>query len=75
VLRDHIDRSSAGFHYRTTEELAEVMEQALALDADERARMGDRGRRYVLDRYSEESIRARLVDAVERAANGMRLGA
>jgi glycosyltransferase involved in cell wall biosynthesis len=66
VLRDHIDRSHAGFHYRTVDELASAMERALALDASERARMGEAGRRYVLDRYSEESIRARLVDSVER---------
>jgi hypothetical protein len=41
----------------------------LALDAAERARIGDAGRRYVLDRYSEASIRERLVDAVERVAS------
>jgi len=68
VLRDHIDRSNAGFHYRTTEELADAMERALALGTDARARMGEAGRRYVLDRYSEERIRERLVDAVERVA-------
>jgi glycosyltransferase involved in cell wall biosynthesis len=75
VLRDHIDRSNAGFHYRTPDELAVAMERVLALDVAERARMGEAGRRYVLDRYSEESIRSRLVDAVERVASGIRLGA
>jgi glycosyltransferase involved in cell wall biosynthesis len=73
VLRDHIDRSNAGFHYRTVEELADAMERVLALGADERARMGDAGRRYVLGRYSGESIRARLVDAVDRVSRGERL--
>ena len=70
VLRDHIDRSSAGFYYRTPEELAGTMERALALDAAERTRIGEAGRRYVLDRYSEDRIRERLVDAVERIALG-----
>jgi len=69
VLHDHIERSGAGFHYRTPEELAALMERALALDASERAQLGDAGRRYVLDRYSEASIRERLVDAVERVAS------
>jgi glycosyltransferase involved in cell wall biosynthesis len=73
VLRDHVDRSNAGFHYRTTEELADAMERVLALGAEERARMGDAGRRYVLERYSEESIRARLVDAVDRVSCGGKL--
>ncbi|HSS71546.1 MAG TPA: glycosyltransferase family 4 protein, partial [Casimicrobiaceae bacterium] len=66
VLHDHIERSGAGFDYRTPEELATAMERVLALDATERARMGDAGRRYVLDRYSEEHVRERLVDAVAR---------
>jgi glycosyltransferase involved in cell wall biosynthesis len=68
VLHDHIERSGAGFDYRTPEELAALMERVLALDADERTRIGDAGRRYVLDRYSEEHVRERLVEAVERIA-------
>jgi glycosyltransferase involved in cell wall biosynthesis len=66
VLHDHIERSGAGFDYKTPAELATLMERVLALDAAERTRLGNAGRRYVLDRYSEEHVRERLVDAVER---------
>jgi len=68
VLRDHIERSGAGFHYRDEEELATLMERVLTLGDDERTRMGDAGRRYVLERYSEAHVRERLVDAVNRVA-------
>ncbi len=70
VLKDHIERSGAGFHYRTVEELAASMERVLELEATERTRIGEAGRRYVLDRYSEEQVRERLVAAVERVACG-----
>jgi len=66
VLHDHIERSGAGFHYRTVDELAAAMERVLKLDAAERTRLGDAGRRYVLERYSENEVRERLVAAVER---------
>lgn len=68
VLRDHIDRSGAGFHYRTVDELAAGMQRMLALDAPERTRIGEAGRRYVLERYSEAHIAERLIAAVERVA-------
>lgn len=68
VLRDHIDRSGGGFHYRTVDELAALMARALALDASERTRIGDAGRRYVLDRYSEARVRERLIALVEAVA-------
>ena len=68
VLRDHIERSGAGFHYRDEEELATLMQRVLTLGAAERARMGEAGRRYVLERYSEAHVRERLVDAVNRVA-------
>lgn len=68
VLKDHIERSGAGFHYRTVQELAGFMARVLQLAESERARMGEAGRQYVLDRYSEEHVRERLVDAVERIA-------
>lgn len=70
VLHDHIERSGAGFHYRTPEQLAAAMERVLALDTSERARIGEAGRRYVLERYSEAHVRERLVDAVERVVRG-----
>ena len=66
VLHDHIERSGAGFHYRTVEGLAAAMERVLTLDAGERARIGEAGRRYVLERYSEAEVRERLIAAVER---------
>jgi glycosyltransferase involved in cell wall biosynthesis len=66
VLHDHIERSGAGYDYRTVDELAALMARALALDAKARERMGDAGRRYVLERYSEASVREKLVATIER---------
>ena len=66
VLHDHTERSGAGFDYKTPAELATLMERMLTLEPAERTRMGDAGRRYVLERYSEANVRERLVDAVER---------
>ncbi|MGH8171783.1 MAG: glycosyltransferase family 4 protein [Rhodanobacteraceae bacterium] len=70
VLRDHIDRSGAGFHYQTEAELAALMERVLKLDAPSRMRMGDAGRNYVMERYSERNVQDRLVAYVERVAAG-----
>jgi glycosyltransferase involved in cell wall biosynthesis len=66
VLKDHAERSGGGFDFRSADELAALMERVLAFDADTRARLGDAGRRYVLERYSEATIRERLHAAVER---------
>jgi glycosyltransferase involved in cell wall biosynthesis len=68
VLKDHVERSGGGFEFRSADELAATMERALTLDASERARIGDAGRRYVLERYSETTILDRLIAAVERVA-------
>ncbi|HVT31744.1 MAG TPA: glycosyltransferase family 4 protein [Rhodanobacteraceae bacterium] len=70
VLKDHVERSGGGFGFRSQEELAALMGRVLTLDAAERTRIGDAGRRYVLERYSEAAIRDRLVAAVERVAAG-----
>jgi glycosyltransferase involved in cell wall biosynthesis len=75
VLHDHIERSGAGFDYRTPEELAVLMERVLGLDAAERTRLGDAGRRYVLERYSEDHVRARLIEAVDRIVAASEAGA
>jgi len=72
VLRDHIDRSGGGFHYGTEAELAALMERVARLDDAERSRIGEAGRHYVMDRYSEPRVRDRLVDLVERVAEGAR---
>jgi len=72
VLRDHIDRSGGGFHYGNEADLAALMERVARLDDAERSRIGDAGRNYVMDRYSEPRVRDRLVDLVERVAEGAR---
>lgn len=75
VLRDHIDRSGAGFHYQTESELAALMERVLTLDAPARERLGEAGRNYVMQRYSEQNVRERLVGYVERVADAAQRGA
>jgi len=70
VMRDHIDASGGGLHYSSTEEMVESMRKLYSLGVAERKRIGDAGRRYVVDRYSRDRVQAHLVDFVERAIAG-----
>lgn len=67
VMREHIEHSAGGFAYTDFAQMTARMEQLCTLDPATRARIGEAGRAYVLSRYGEERIRARLVDHVERA--------
>ncbi|HEX8137155.1 MAG TPA: glycosyltransferase [Pyrinomonadaceae bacterium] len=67
VLADHLRQSGAGLTYRDYESFAAALEELLP-DRDKRLRMGQAGRRYVLENYRPERIRAALVEAVEEAA-------
>jgi glycosyltransferase involved in cell wall biosynthesis len=66
VMRDHIDQSGGGFHYDGPDDLVAKLDQLCDLPEGERARLGDAGRAYVLERYREPGIRDRLVGLVER---------
>ena len=66
VMREHIERSGAGFHYDGIDDMVAKIGRLAALDPAERARIGAAGREYVLANYREEHVRARLVGQVER---------
>ncbi|MGN6518121.1 MAG: glycosyltransferase family 4 protein [Dokdonella sp.] len=66
VMREHIERSGAGFHYDGIDDMVAKIGRLAALDPGERARIGAAGREYVLANYREEHVRARLVGQVER---------
>jgi len=70
VMRDHVEASGGGWHYGTREEMIDKMEALIQLDDVTRQRMGEAGRAYVLERFGEERIRARLTAIVESVANG-----
>ena len=68
VMRDHIEQSGGGFHYRGVDDLAAQLERVCALPVRDRERMGEAGRDYVLARYSEDAVRRHLLDYVGRVA-------
>ncbi len=65
VLHDHIARSGGGFAYSGEDDLVEAMDRVCTLPDEQRVRMGDAGRDYVLAHYREEAVRKRLVEYVE----------
>jgi glycosyltransferase involved in cell wall biosynthesis len=69
VLEEHIRESGAGLAYHGTRELVEAMHHMLALGADERARLGAAGQRYVHDRYTWPRVIQQVSDAVYRVAD------
>jgi glycosyltransferase involved in cell wall biosynthesis len=66
VMRDHMERSHAGLHYASLDDMVAKMEHLCSLAPAERTRMGNAGREYVVANYSEEHVRERLVAVVER---------
>lgn len=68
VLADHVSDSGSGFVFRDEAQLHAAIDKVLALGAHERAEQGARARSYVIDSYSREQVRARLVAEVEALA-------
>ncbi len=68
ILADHVAQSGAGFVYHDQAAFDAALDAATALDAAARASQGDRARRYVLDHYSLDQVRARLIAEVEALA-------
>jgi glycosyltransferase involved in cell wall biosynthesis len=66
VMRDHIERSQGGFHYGSMDDMVKSMRALCALSADERKRIGDAGRRYVVENYSRQRVQTHLTDFVEQ---------
>lgn len=64
VLVDHVNESGAGGIYRDYETFASTLTEMLR---DERrlAEMGERGRDYVISRFTRDRIRRALLDVVE----------
>ncbi|HEV8429636.1 MAG TPA: glycosyltransferase [Pyrinomonadaceae bacterium] len=67
VLADHIQTSGAGKVYGDYQSFAHALHE-LASDEAMLAKMGTRGRDYVLARYQTETIRQSLIAAVESRA-------
>jgi glycosyltransferase involved in cell wall biosynthesis len=66
VMRDHIERSKGGFHYHSMDDMVESMLKLCALNAADRRRIGDAGRRYVVEHYSRDRVQAHLIEFTER---------
>lgn len=74
VLRDHVRASGGGVCYDSPREMSAMMATLLAASPGERARMGDAGRAYVIDRYREEIVRERLLRHIDAVATRGRNG-
>jgi glycosyltransferase involved in cell wall biosynthesis len=64
VLADHAKDSGAGRAYSDYNSFADALNEMLSVE-EKRARMGERGRDYVLARYQTDRIREGLVAAVQ----------
>jgi glycosyltransferase involved in cell wall biosynthesis len=67
VLRDHCEASGGGVLFDSYESFRDGLDRLLG-DDDERRRLGDAGRSYVLERYSWDAVSGRLAAAVARFA-------
>lgn len=68
VLTDHITQSGAGRIYGDYTSFAAALNSMLS-DNGELSAMGARGREYVTSRYTRESVRDALLEAVEECAS------
>jgi glycosyltransferase involved in cell wall biosynthesis len=68
VLAAHIEDSGGGQVYRGRRELRAALVHMLRLPEGERRGLGERGRRYVLERYPRAVVHRAWLDAVEEAA-------
>ncbi|MEP7044315.1 MAG: glycosyltransferase family 4 protein [Dokdonella sp.] len=68
ILADHVAASGSGFVFRGAAGLHAAIDRMRALDAEARAQQAQRARAYVLDNYSREQVRARLLGEVEALA-------
>lgn len=69
VLADHVTQSGAGWVFRNTGELHAAIDAACTLSPEARARQARRARTYVVDGYSQASVKRRLVSLVEALAS------
>lgn len=68
VLADHVAASGSGLVFRGEAQLHAAIDAVRALDATERTRQALRARAYVLENYSLDQVRARLVAEIEALA-------
>ncbi len=70
ALLEHVEASGSGLAYRGEAEMLAAFDAVLALDRDQRALHGERGRAHVVAHYGREEVRARLLDEVAALAAG-----
>lgn len=68
TLADHVEASGSGFVFCGEAGLHAAIDAVRALDAPARAEQARRARTYVLDHYSREQVRARLIAEIEALA-------
>lgn len=68
ILGDHVKASGSGFVFRGENELHAAIDAMRRQSTDVRAKQAQRARAYVLENYSFEQVRARLIAEVEALA-------
>ncbi|MET0226843.1 MAG: glycosyltransferase family 4 protein [Dokdonella sp.] len=68
ILADHVEASGSGLVFRGEAELHAAIDALRAQSAPLRAQQAQRARAYVLENYSHEQVRARLIEEVEALA-------
>jgi glycosyltransferase involved in cell wall biosynthesis len=64
VLAEHVRRSGSGFTFLGVEDLDHAIERVLDLPPEERKRLGEAGRRYVIENFSRDRIAQGLITYV-----------
>lgn len=68
VLADHVTQSGAGWIFRSGDELHAAIDAARSLSPDARSVQAASARAYVVEGYSQASVKQRLVSLVESLA-------
>ncbi|MEO5558041.1 MAG: glycosyltransferase family 4 protein [Dokdonella sp.] len=68
VLADHVEASGSGLIFRGEAQLHAAIDTVRALTPDARALQAQRARAYVVENYSLQQVRARLIAEVEALA-------
>jgi glycosyltransferase involved in cell wall biosynthesis len=68
VLKDHCEKSGDGLYYESYETFAKALDK-LVSDSNLRNRMGDVGKKYVMEHYSSEAVGKKYITCIDGLIN------
>jgi glycosyltransferase involved in cell wall biosynthesis len=69
ILADHVGASGSGWVFHDEHALHAAIDAVRAQSAEQRARLSQSARAYVLANYGRDQVRARLIEEVEALAS------